>query len=625
MTTTAITPTSPRRELWHELAQQLRVDSVRATAAAGSGHPTSAMSAADLIAVLAEKYLRYDFDRPEHPNNDHLIFSKGHASPLLYALHKAAGAIDDDELLSLRQFGSRLEGHPSPVLPWVDVATGSLGFGLPVGAGIALAAKTIDPRPYRVWVLAGDSEMAEGSVWEAFEHAAHWQLDNLTVIVDVNRLGQSGETMHGWHVMSYAERACSFGWAAFPIDGHDLEAIDDAYAEAISITDRPSVILAATRKGRGVAAVEDESGWHGKVLPDPDAAIAELGGMRDLRIRVAAPPQAPTRRGYELRPRVLPSYAVGTAKATRRAYGEAMTALGAAREDVVAMDGEVSNSTFSGLFAESHPERFFEMYVAEQQMIAAAVGFDVRGLTPFASAFAAFFSRAYDFIRMAAISRASPRIAGSHAGAATGEDGPSQMALEDIAMFRAVHGSTVLYPSDANQTAKLVALAADNPGITYLRTTRPDTPVIYPPEAEFRVGGSRLVHGSLHDEVTIAAAGITVHEAIKAALQLAAEGIYVRVLDLYSVKPIDRDALLGSVTTTRGRLVTVEDHWPEGGLGDAVLAALADTGIPLRAVKLAVRGMPGSGSAEELLHAAGIDAEAIAVAVRALIASGVER
>jgi transketolase len=625
MTTTAITPTSTRRELWHELAQQLRVDSVRATAAAGSGHPTSAMSAADLIAVLAEKYLRYDFDRPEHPNNDHLIFSKGHASPLLYALYKAAGAIDDDELLSLRQFGSRLEGHPSPVLPWVDVATGSLGFGLPVGAGIALAAKTIDPRPYRVWVLAGDSEMAEGSVWEAFEHAAHWQLDNLTVIVDVNRLGQSGETMHGWHVMSYAERACSFGWAAFPIDGHDLEAIDDAYAEAISITDRPSVILAATRKGRGVAAVEDESGWHGKVLPDPDAAIAELGGRRDLRIRVAAPPQAPTRRGYELRPTVLPSYAVGTAKATRRAYGEAMTALGAAREDVVAMDGEVSNSTFSGLFAESHPERFFEMYVAEQQMIAAAVGFDVRGLTPFASAFAAFFSRAYDFIRMAAISRASLRIAGSHAGIATGEDGPSQMALEDIAMFRAVHGSTVLYPSDANQTAKLVALAADNPGITYLRTTRPDTPVIYPPETEFRVGGSRLVHGSLHDEVTIAAAGITVHEAIKAALQLAAEGIYVRVLDLYSVKPIDRDALLGSVTTTRGRLVTVEDHWPEGGLGDAVLAALADTGIPLRAVKLAVRGMPGSGSAEELLHAAGIDAEAIAAAVRALIASGVER
>jgi transketolase len=625
MATTAITSTSIRPELWHELAQQLRVDSVRATAAAGSGHPTSALSAADLIAVLAEKYLRYDFDRPEHPNNDHLIFSKGHASPLLYALYKAAGAISDDELLSLRRYGSRLEGHPSPVLPWVDVATGSLGFGLPVGAGIALAAKTIDPRPYRVWVLAGDSEMAEGSVWEAFEHAAHWHLDKLTVIVDVNRLGQSGETMHGRNLMSYAERACSFGWAAFPIDGHDIEAIDDAYAEAIRVTDRPSVIVAQTRKGRGVAAVEDKPGWHGMVLPDPDAAIAELGGRRDVRIRVAAPPQAPPPPRSPNRPTLLPSYAVGTAKATRRAYGDALAALGAAREDVVAMDGEVSNSTFSGLFAEAYPERFFEMYVAEQQMIAAAVGFDVQGLTPFASAFAAFFSRAYDFIRMAAISRASLRIAGSHAGVATGEDGPSQMALEDIAMFRAVHGSTVLYPSDANQTTKLVALAADNPGVTYLRTTRPDAAVIYPPEAEFRIGGSRLAHGSLHDEVTIAAAGITVHEAIKAALQLAEDGIYARVLDLYSVKPIDREALLESVTTTQGRLVTVEDHWPEGGLGDAVLAALADSGIPLRAIKLAVRSMPGSGSAAQLLRAAGIDAEGIAAAVRALVASGSER
>jgi transketolase len=625
MATTAITPTSTRRELWHELAQQFRVDSVRATTAAGSGHPTSAMSAADLIAVLAEKYLRYDFDRPEQPNNDHLIFSKGHASPLLYALYKAAGAISDTELLGMRRLGSRLEGHPSPVLPWVDVATGSLGFGLPVGVGVALAAKTIDPRPYRVWVLAGDSEMAEGSVWEAFEHAAHWGLDNLTVIVDVNRLGQSGETMHGWHLMSYAERACAFGWAAFPIDGHDLEAIDAAYFEAIKTDDRPSVIVAHTRKGRGVTAVEDKPGWHGKVLPDPDAAIAELGGRRNLRIRVATPPVGSPSRRYLNRPTVLPSYEVGTAKATRRAYGEALAALGAAHGDVVAMDREVSNSTFSGLFAEAYPERFFEMYVAEQQMIAAAVGFDVRGLTPFASAFAAFFSRAYDFIRMAAISRASLRIAGSHAGVATGEDGPSQMALEDIAMFRAVHGSTVLYPSDANQMAKLVALAADNPGVTYLRTTRADMPVIYPPEAEFRIGGSRLAHGSLHDEVTIAAAGITVHEAIKAALRLAEDGIYARVLDVYSVKPIDRDALLESVTTTQGRLVTVEDHWPEGGLGDAVLAALADTGIPLRAIKLAVRGMPGSGSAEELLRAAGIDAEAIAAAVRALVASGVER
>jgi transketolase len=604
--------------LWSELAQQLRVDAVRSTSAARSGHPTSAMSAADLIAVLATKYLRYDFHRPGHPNNDHLIFSKGHASPLLYALYKAVGAISDDELLGMRRYGSRLEGHPTPALPWVDIATGSLGFGVPVAAGIALVAKTIDPRPHRVWALAGDSEMAEGSVWEAFEHAAHWHLDNLTVIVDANRLGQSGETMHGRHVMSYAERACAFGWHALVIDGHDLRAIDEAYTTALEVSGQPTVIVAQTRKGRGVAAVEDQPGWHGKVLPDPDAAIAELGGRRDHVMQVNRPPEQPPARRYARTQPTLPAYPVGAAMATRHAYGEALAALGSAREDVVAMDGEVSNSTFSGLFAEAHPERFFEMYVAEQQMIAAAVGFDVRGLVPFASAFAAFFSRAYDFIRMAAISRASIRIVGSHAGVATGEDGPSQMALEDIAMFRAVHGSTVLYPSDANQTAQLVALAADNPGITYLRMTRADTPVIYPADEAFAIGGSRIHNASAHDDVTIVAAGITVHEALRAAGLLAVDGIHARVLDLYSVKPIDRDALIKSVTETKGRLVTVEDHWAEGGLGDAVLDALSTTALRLHYDKLAVREMPGSGRPVALLRAAGIDAEAIVKATRSM-------
>jgi transketolase len=620
MSITTEVPTLLRADLWRELGQQLRVDAIRATAVSGSGHPTSAMSAADLIAVLAEKYLRYDFDHPHHPNNDHLIFSKGHASPLLYALYKAAGAISDEELLTTRTLGSPLEGHPSAALPWVDVATGSLGFGLPVGVGIALAAKTVDPRPYRVWVLAGDSEMAEGSVWEALEHAAHWQLDNLTVILDVNRLGQSGETMHGWDLDSYLDRGRSFGWAAFPVDGHDVEAIDKAYTLATAASERPSLIVARTVKGKGVAAVENQSGWHGKVLPDTEAAIAELGGMREIRIGPSLPPDEPPRRQYEAAPVTLPTYELGKMKSTRRAYGEALATLGDARDDVVAMDGEVSNSTFSGLFAERHPERFFEMFVAEQQMIAAAIGFGVRGLKPFTSAFAAFFSRAYDFIRMAAISRASLRIVGSHAGVATGEDGPSQMALEDIAMFRAVHGSTVLYPSDANQTARLVALAADNPGVTYLRTTRADTPVIYYPEAEFEIGGSRLVHASLHDAVTIAAAGITVHEAIKAALQLATEGINARVLDLYSVKPIDREALLDSLRATGGRLVTVEDHWPQGGLGEAALEAIAESGLSLQVVKLAVRDLPGSGTPAELLHEAGIDADAIAAAVRSLLA-----
>jgi len=621
MTTKTHIPSLTRTELWRELAQQLRVDSIRATAVSGSGHPTSSMSAADLIAVLAEKYLRYDFEYPDHPNNDHLIFSKGHASPLLYALYAAGGAISEEELLSLRRFGSRLEGHPSPALPWVDVATGSLGFGLPVGVGVALAAKTVDPRPYRVWVLLGDSEMAEGSVWEAFEHASHWQLDNLTVVLDVNRLGQSGETMHGWNAISYADRARSFGWEAFVIDGHDVDAIDAAYAEATATNGRPTVVVARTKKGKGVAAVENKPGWHGKVLDDPEAAIAELGGQRAIRIEIAPPPDDPPPRGYAVEEPALPAYEVGTKTATRRAYGEALAALGDTRKDVVAMDGEVSNSTFSGLFADAHPDRFFEMFVAEQQMIAAAVGFDVRGLKPFASAFAAFFSPTYDFIRMAAISRASLRVAGSHAGVATGEDGPSQMALEDIAMFRAVHGSTVLYPSDANQTAKLVALAADNPGITYLRATRADTRVIYPPHAPFRIGGSWLLRATPRDRVTIAAAGITVHEAIEAARRLAVEGIGVRILDVYSIKPIDRAALLASVRATNGRLVTVEDHWPEGGLGDAVLAALADSGLPLHAVNLAVRDIPGSGQPAELLHAARIDADAIVSAVHSLLAA----
>jgi transketolase len=621
MAITTHTSSFTRTALWRELAQQLRVDSIRATAVSGSGHPTSSMSAADLIAVLAEKYLRYDFEQPDQPNNDHLIFSKGHASPLLYALYAAAGAISDEELLTLRRFGSRLEGHPTPALPWVDVATGSLGFGLPVGVGVALAAKTVDPRPYRVWVLVGDSEMAEGSVWEAFEHASYWRLDNLTVILDVNRLGQSRETMHGWDAESYADRARSFGWEAFVIDGHDFESIDEAYAEATATSGRPTVIVARTRKGKGVAAVEDQPGWHGKVLDDTEAAIAELGGRRAVRIEIAAPPDDPPPRSYSVDLPALPAYEVGTRMATRRAYGEALAALGGAREDVVAMDGEVSNSTFSGLFAEAHPDRFFEMFVAEQQMIAAAIGFDVRGLTTFSSAFAAFFSRAYDFIRMAAVSRASIRIAGSHAGVATGEDGPSQMALEDLAMFRAVHGGTVLYPSDANQAARLVALAADNPGITYLRTTRADTEVLYPAGAEFEIGGSRLLQATPHDDVTIAAAGITVHEALEAVQRLARNGIRARVIDVYSVKPIDRQALIESVAETQGRLVTVEDHWPEGGLGDAVLAALADSGLTLHAVKLAVRDLPGSGEPAELLHAAGIDADAIVEAAHLLLDS----
>jgi transketolase len=605
------------RERWSELGQQLRVDSVRAAAVTKSGHPTSSMSAADLMAVLIDKYLRYDFDDPQSPANDHLIFSKGHASPLLYSIFKAVGAIDDEELLAFRKFGSRLEGHPTPVLPWVDVATGSLGQGLPIAVGVALAGKRLDRIPYRVWALCGDSEMAEGSMWEAFEHASYAELDNLVAIVDVNRLGQRGETMHGWDLDSYTRRAEACGCHAIAIDGHDVEAIDRAYAEALEVDGRPTVIVAKTLKGKGVAAVEDKDGAHGKALDDPEAAIEELGGVRDLKVDVAEPEPAEPH-VFPTGPLELPAYGLGEEVATRKAYGDALTAVGAADGRVVALDGEVSNSTYAEIFAAAHPERFFEMFIAEQQLVAAAVGMQVRDWKPFASSFAAFFTRAYDFIRMAAVSRATISLSGSHAGVSIGEDGPSQMALEDLAIMRAVGGSTVLYPCDANQTAKLVAAMAEREGISYLRTTRGATPVIYEAGEDFPVGGSRVVRATDEDDVTIVAAGITVHEALSAAQTLAGEGISARVVDCYSVKPIDVAGLSAAAEAT-GAILTVEDHWPEGGLGEAVLAALARLDERPRVEVLAVAGMPGSGTPAELLAAAGIDAEHIADAARKLV------
>jgi transketolase len=605
-------------ERWQELGQQLRVDSIRSSAVTSSGHPTSSMSAADLMAVLLDKYLRYDIDEPENPRNDHLVFSKGHASPLLYSLYKAAGAITDEELLTFRRFGSRLEGHPTPVLPWVDVATGSLGQGLPIAVGIAIAGKELDRLPYRVWTLCGDSETAEGSMWEAFEHAAFLGLENLTAIIDVNRLGQRGETMHGWDLESYTRRAEAFGWHAIAIDGHDVGAIDRAYAEAVETHGRPTVIVAKTLKGKGVSAVEDKGGFHGKALDDPEASIAELGGERDIRVAVRKPETGEEPHRFETGALELPRYELGSEVATRKAYGGALTAVGVADGAVVALDGEVSNSTYAEIFAEAHPERYFEMYIAEQQMVAAAVGLQVRAWKPFASSFACFLTRAYDFVRMAAVSRADIRLCGSHAGVSIGEDGPSQMGLEDLAMMRAVHGSTVLYPCDGNQTARLVAAMADLEGISYLRTTRAATPVIYAPDEEFEVGGSRVVRSSEEDDVAVVAAGITVPEALEAADALAEDGISARVIDCYSVKPIDIETLRAAAEATGGRLVTVEDHWPEGGLGEAVLAAFAGSEEPPQVSVLAVQGMLGSGKPAELLAAAGIDAEHIAEAAREL-------
>jgi transketolase len=607
-----------QQERLAELGQQLRVDSVRASAAAGSGHPTSSMSAADLMAVLLDRHLRYDFDDPSNPCNDHLIFSKGHASPLLYSLFRAAGAISDEELLSFRKLGSRLEGHPTPRLPWVDVATGSLGQGLPVGVGLALTGKYLDRLPYRVWVLTGDSELAEGSMWEAFEEASFAHLDNLTAILDVNRLGQTKETRHGWDTGAYAERLRAFGWHAIEIDGHDVAAIEKAYEEAVATTGRPTAIVARTVKGKGVHVVENVNGAHGKPLEDPEAAIQELGGRPGLTVQVAKPDENRVPHRFPASGQLeLPRFEVGDKVATRKAYGQALQALGAARGDVVALDGEVSNSTYSELFAEAYPDRYFEMYIAEQQMISAAVGMQVRGWNPFASTFAAFFTRAYDFIRMAAVSRANLRLTGSHAGVSIGEDGPSQMGLEDLAALRAVHGSVVLHPCDANQTAELVAAMADQAGICYLRTLRGATPVIYEPGTPMPIGGSKVLRRSDADQVTIVAVGVTVHEALQAADRLAEQGVAARVIDCYSVKPIDRITLLEAAEAT-GRIVTVEDHWPEGGLGDAVLEAFADGRPGPRVVKLAVSGMPGSGKPAELLHEAGIDADAIADAALSL-------
>ena len=636
MTTTGLT-NDVSLDVVADLAAQLRVDSIRSSTSAGSGHPTSSMSAADLLAVLVTRHLRYDWDEPRAPANDHLIFSKGHASPLLYSVFKAVGAVSEEELLNgYRRFGQRLEGHPTPVLPWVDVATGSLGQGLPDAVGVALAGRYLERLPYRVWTLCGDSELAEGSIWEALDKASYYKLANLIAILDVNRLGQRGATDLGWDTAAYAERAMAFGAHTIEIDGHDLSVIDHAFVEAASNVagDKPTVIIAKTIKGKGFSEVEDSPDWHGKPFPPDmaDRAIAELGGVRSLVIRGPHPDPAepgpalehpstlPQQPGDHPQPsKDWPEYKTGEKVATRKAYGDALVALGARDDKVVALDGEVSNSTYAFEFARAFPERYFEMFIAEQQMVAAATGLAVRGYKAFASTFAAFLTRAYDFIRMGAISGVDLRLVGSHAGVEIGADGPSQMALEDLAMMRAVHGSTVLYPADGTSTAALVAAMADTPGISYMRTTRGNYPGLYDNGEAFPVGGSKTLRSTATDQVTLIGAGVTLHECLRAADRLAADGITARVIDCYSVKPIDTGALTAAVTDTAGRLVVAEDHHPEGGLGSAVADALLAAGQrDFRLTRLAVREMPGSGTGEELMAWAGIDAEHIADAARQL-------
>ncbi len=603
------------------LAAQLRVDSIRAAEGPASGHVTSSLSAADLIAVLATRHLHYDWTLPKAPNNDHLIFSKGHASPLLYSLFKAVGVVSDEELVTTyRRAGSRLQGHPTPILPWVDVATGSLGQGLPIGVGLAWSAAKLEHLPYHVWVLCGDSEFAEGSIWEALDKAGLHKLSNLTVMVDVNRLGQRGPTELEWDLQSYARRVEAFGAEAIEIDGHDLDDIDAAMTRA-RVSDRPTVILAKTIKGKGVPEIEDKEGWHGKALPPEMAgpAIEALGGVTDIRVHSLLPEEAEVtvHARSALVPIELPRYELGQKVATRTAYGDALKAVGV-RGDVVATDAEVSNSTYANKFAEAYPERYFEMYIAEEQLIATAVALSVRGYRPFASTFAAFFSRAYDFIRMAAISGADIRLCGSHAGVEIGEDGPSQMALEDIAALRAIYGSTVLYPSDATSCAALVDRMVERPGVVYLRTTRGAYPVLYGPDEEFPIGGSKTLRATGSDDVALVGAGVTVHTCLAAADQLAAEGIAARVIDLYSIKPVDRDTLVDAAGVTGGKFVVVEDHHPEGGVGGAVLEALADRFEPPRVIQLGVHGLPGSGTAQQLFEAAGISEDDVAEAARRL-------
>jgi transketolase len=607
-------------EFIRELGKQLRVDSIRSSTAAGSGHPTSSMSAADILAALLVNHLHYDWQKPDEPNNDHLIFSKGHASPLVYAVFKAAGAITDDEMLTFRKFGSRLQGHPTPVLPWVDVATGSLGQGLPIAVGVALAGKYLDKLPFHVWTVCGDSELAEGSIWEGLDKASYYKLSNFTAIFDVNRLGQRGETEYGWQVEVYRQRVEAFGCHPVVIDGHDVAQIDKALGEAREATGKPTVIIAKTIKGSGFSEVENKDNWHGKTFP-PDMAeraIKELGGERRLKVKTIKPEHGePVGTGGDGRVK-LPVYEKGTAVATRKAYGDALLALGA-RKGVVGLDGEVSNSTHADEFAKAYPDRFFEMYIAEQQLVASAVGLQVRGYKPFASTFAAFFSRAYDFIRMAAISQANIRLSGSHAGTEIGPDGPSQMALEDLASMRAIEGSTVLYPSDATSTAQLVEQMAERSGIVYLRTTRGAYPVLYDSREKFKIGGSKVLRKSASDQVALIGAGVTLYECLKAADSLAKSGVKARVIDLYSLKPVDVATLREAAKVTGGRLVVVEDHYPQGGIGATVMEALSMEPKPPRVAHLAVRGLPTSGKPEELMDAAGITARHIVRAAKGLL------
>ncbi len=610
------------KNLLKQKATNLRIHSIVSTSEAGSGHPTTCLSAADLVSALFFHAMRYDPTDAQNPNNDRFILSKGHAAPLLYAAYAEAGIIPRDELRTLRQIDSILEGHPTPRFEWTEVATGSLGQGLSLGLGMALNGKYLDKSDYRVYVLLGDGETAEGGVWEAAALASHYRLNNLIGIIDVNALGQSQRTMYAFDIDTYCRRFEAFGWQTIGIDGHDFDEILPALAEAKTSTHKPTVIVAKTFKGKGVSFLENADNWHGKAVAkgeDLHNALAELGPLHtDVPVQIEPP--NPIKVNVAM-PSACepPDYAPDGKVATRGGYGIGLAKLGAANPDVVALDGDTKNSTYAEQFMTRYPDRYFEMFIAEQNLVGAGIGLAKRGKIPFVSTFAAFLSRAYDQIRMSAISQANIKYAGSHCGVSIGEDGPSQMGLEDLAMFRAIPGAAVLYPSDAVSAERLVAAAAAHQGIVYLRTSRPPTPILYDADESFPVGGSKVLRETDADKVTVVAAGVTLHETLKAHEILAANGIAIRVIDLYSIKPIDKKTLRAAAAETNNTLVTVEDHYPEGGLGDAVLSAVAADGVCVH--KLAVTGMPRSGKPEELLERHGISANAIAQKVKNLLAA----
>ena len=602
-------------------ATNLRIHSIISTSEAGSGHPTTCLSAADIVSALFFHAMRYDCSDAQNPNNDRFILSKGHAAPLLYAAYAEAGIIPTEELRTLRQIDSILEGHPTPRFEWTEVATGSLGQGLSLGLGMALNAKYLDKSDYRVYVLLGDGETAEGGVWEAAALASHYQLNNLIGIVDVNALGQSQRTMYAFDVDTYCKRFEAFGWQTIAIDGHNFDEILPALAQAKAATHKPTMIVAKTFKGKGVSFLENADNWHGKAVAkgeELDKALAELGPLNleaSVQIEAPQPVDKPTEPAVttESEP---PDYPSDEDVATRSGYGIGLAKLGGINPNVVALDGDTKNSTYAEQFMGLYPNRYFEMFIAEQNLVGAGIGLAKRGKIPFVSTFAAFLSRAYDQIRMSAISQANIKYAGSHCGVSIGEDGPSQMGLEDIAMFRAIPEAVVLYPSDAISAERLVTEAAAHEGIVYLRTSRPKTPILYDAEESFPIGGAKVVQQSNEDRVTVVAAGVTVHEALKAYETLQAEGIAIRVIDLYSIKPVNAAALKAAAAETNNTLITVEDHYPEGGLGDTVLDAVATENIQVH--KLAVTGVPRSGKPEELLEHHGISANAIVQKVKAL-------